>query len=80
MARRPSSNTSAYAVGMTARAEGGKAPLGPPNKTTSLGLPSIAPGSAEEVKALLAKAPKAADYPNAASAMLLDLMDPEGFL
>lgn len=59
----------------TVRAEGGKAPFGPPNKTTSLGLPSIAPGSAEEVKALLAKAPKAADYPNAASAMLLDLMD-----
>ena len=52
-----------------------RAPAAPPQKTTSLGLPSITPGSAEEIKALLAKAPKASDYPNAASAMLLDLMD-----
>lgn len=33
------------------------------------------PGSADEVKQLIEKAPKGADYPNAASATLLDLMD-----
>ena len=37
--------------------------------------PSVPPGSAEEVKLLLQNAPKASDYPNAASAFLLDLMD-----
>ena len=50
-------------------------PVGPPQKAVSLGLPTIKPGSVEEIKLLLDKAPKAADYPNAASAMLLDLMD-----
>ena len=53
----------------------GKLPAGPPQKVASLGLPTVTPGSKEEIKLLLEKAPKAADYPNAASAMLLDLMD-----
>jgi hypothetical protein len=50
-------------------------PSAPPAKTVAIGLPKVEPGSKEEIKLLLEKAPKASEYPNAASAVLLDLAD-----
>lgn len=50
-------------------------PATPPARVTSIGIPGMVPGSTEETKALLSRAPKSEDYPNAASAMLLDLSD-----
>ncbi|MDX1935065.1 MAG: DUF3857 and transglutaminase domain-containing protein [Capsulimonadales bacterium] len=43
----------------------------------TVAFPSVTPGSPEEIKLLLRTAPNAADYPNASSAFLLDLMDIE---
>jgi hypothetical protein len=49
--------------------------MAPPAKTMSLGVPTVKPGSKEEVEYLLKNAPKSSEYPNAAHAFLLDLED-----
>jgi hypothetical protein len=49
----------------------------PPQKVSAVSLVTPPAGSIEEAKQLVAKAPKAEEYPNAASAMLLDLADIE---
>lgn len=46
-----------------------------PSKTLPTATLAPAPGSANEVKQLIESAPQAAQYPNAGSATLLDLMD-----